>query len=85
MSRLMKDSDPLLTRRRILRGAGGLIAAAAVPATPTTGTTASAFPLRQTSAPSSQTVFHFNAANAGTSMQNLESGYQLQLSLRYSF
>jgi len=40
---------------------------------------------RQTSGPSSQTVFHFNAANAGTSTQNLESGYQLQLSLRYSF
>src|SRR5438034_2121766 len=54
MSRLMKDSDPLLTRRRILRGAGGLIAAAAVPATPTTGTTASAFPLRQTSTLSSK-------------------------------
>jgi len=41
--------------------------------------------VRQTSGPSSQTVFHFNAANAGTSTQNLESGYQLQLSLRYSF
>lgn len=39
----------------------------------------------QTSGPDSQPVFHFDAANAGTSTRNLESGYQLQLSLRYSF
>jgi hypothetical protein len=32
-----------------------------------------------------QPVFHFDVANAGSSTQNLESGYQLQLSLRYSF
>jgi 2-methylcitrate dehydratase PrpD len=50
----MKDDNPLLTRRRILQSAGGLIAAA-VPATPTTGTTASALPLQQGSvAPSSR-------------------------------
>ena len=39
----------------------------------------------QTSGPLSQPVFHFDAATAGMSTQNLESGYQLQLSLRYSF
>jgi hypothetical protein len=39
----------------------------------------------QTSGTATQPVFHFNAANAGSSTQNLESGYQLQLSLRYSF
>jgi hypothetical protein len=39
----------------------------------------------QTSGTTTQSVFHFNAANAGTSTQNIESGYQLQLSLRYSF
>jgi hypothetical protein len=39
----------------------------------------------QTSGTGTQPVFQFNAANAGTSTQNLESGYQLQLSLRYSF
>jgi hypothetical protein len=33
----------------------------------------------------SQPVFHFDAASAGSSTQNLESGYQLQLSVRYSF
>jgi hypothetical protein len=41
--------------------------------------------VRQTAGPSPQPVFYFNAATAGTSTQNLESGYQLQLSLRYSF
>ena len=41
--------------------------------------------LGQTSGTPSQPVFQFNPANAGTSAQNLESGYQLQLSLRYSF
>ena len=39
----------------------------------------------QTSGTAPQPVFHFDAANAGTSTQNLESGYQLQLSLRYNF
>jgi hypothetical protein len=39
----------------------------------------------QTTGSPSQPVFHFNAAYAATSTQNLESGYQLQLSLRYSF
>jgi hypothetical protein len=39
----------------------------------------------QTSGTGTQPVFQFNAANAGTSTQNLESGYQLQFSLRYSF
>ena len=39
----------------------------------------------QTSGTASQPIFHFDAASAGTSTQNLESGYQLQLSLRYSF
>ena len=39
----------------------------------------------QTSGASAQPVFHFDAAAAGTTTQNLESGYQLQLSLRYSF
>lgn len=39
----------------------------------------------QTSGPAPQPVFHFNAATAGNNTQNLESGYQLQLSLRYSF
>jgi hypothetical protein len=39
----------------------------------------------QTSGTPSQPIFHFDATNAGTSTQNLESGYQLQLSLRYSF
>jgi hypothetical protein len=39
----------------------------------------------QTSGTASQPVFRFDAANAGTSTQNLESGYQFQLSLRYSF
>jgi len=34
---------------------------------------------------SPQPVFHFDAGSAATSTQNLESGYQLQLSLRYSF
>lgn len=41
--------------------------------------------VRQTVGPAPQPVFHFDAASAGTSTQNLESGYQLQLSLRYSF
>lgn len=41
--------------------------------------------VRQTLGTAPQPVFHFDAANAGTSTQNLESGYQLQLSLRYSF
>ena len=41
--------------------------------------------VRQTTGTATQPVFHFHAANAGTSTQNLESGYQLQLSLRYSF
>jgi hypothetical protein len=40
---------------------------------------------RQTTGASPQPVFHFDAASAGTSTQNLESGYQLQLSLRYNF
>jgi hypothetical protein len=39
----------------------------------------------QTLGTAPQPVFRFDAANAGTSTQNLESGYQLQLSLRYSF
>jgi len=39
----------------------------------------------QTSALSPQPVFFFDASAAGTSTQNLESGYQLQLSLRYRF
>jgi TonB-dependent receptor-like protein/carboxypeptidase family protein len=39
----------------------------------------------QTTGTAAQPVFRFDAANAGTSTQNLESGYQLQLSLRYSF
>jgi hypothetical protein len=39
----------------------------------------------QTAGPATQPTFHFDAAKAGTSTQNLESGYQLQLSLRYSF
>lgn len=39
----------------------------------------------QTSGTAPQPVFHFDAASAGTSTQNIESGYQLQLSLRYSF
>jgi carboxypeptidase family protein/TonB-dependent receptor-like protein len=39
----------------------------------------------QTSGTATQPIFHFTAATAGTSTQNLESGYQLQLSLRYSF
>ena len=39
----------------------------------------------QTSGAAPQPVFHFDAANAGASTQNLESGYQLQLSLRYNF
>jgi hypothetical protein len=41
--------------------------------------------VRQTSGTAPQPVFHFDAANAGTSTRNLESGYQLQLSLRYNF
>ena len=41
--------------------------------------------MRQTAGAAPQPVFQFNAANVGTSTQNLESGYQLQLSLRYSF
>jgi 2-methylcitrate dehydratase PrpD len=48
----MKDDNPLLTRRRILQGAGGLIAAAAVP---TAEMTTSALALQQASvAPSSR-------------------------------
>ncbi len=39
----------------------------------------------QTFGTSTQPIFYFDAASAGTSTQNLESGYQLQLSLRYSF
>jgi hypothetical protein len=39
----------------------------------------------QTQGTSPQPIFTFDAANAGTSTQNLESGYQVQLSLRYSF
>jgi carboxypeptidase family protein/TonB-dependent receptor-like protein len=39
----------------------------------------------QTAGPATQPTFQFDAAKAGTSTQNLESGYQLQLSLRYSF
>ena len=41
--------------------------------------------IRQTAGAASQPVFHFDPASAGASTQNLESGYQLQLSLRYSF
>lgn len=39
----------------------------------------------QTRDASPQPVFTFDAANAGTSTKNLESGYQVQLSMRYSF
>ena len=39
----------------------------------------------QTAGTATQPTFYFDAAKAGTSTQNLESGYQLQLSLRYSF
>jgi hypothetical protein len=39
----------------------------------------------QTSGVSPQPIFSFDAATAGTSTRNVESGYQLQLSLRYSF
>jgi hypothetical protein len=39
----------------------------------------------QTSGTSPQPVFRFDPASARASTQNLESGYQLQLSLRYSF
>lgn len=39
----------------------------------------------QTSGALVQPVFTFDVRRAGTSTQNLESGYQLQLSLRYSF
>jgi TonB-dependent receptor-like protein/carboxypeptidase family protein len=41
--------------------------------------------VRPTLGNATQRVFHFDAASAGTSTQNLESGYQLQFSLRYSF
>jgi hypothetical protein len=41
--------------------------------------------IRYTSGTSAQPVFRFVRASAGTSTRNLESGYQLQLSLRYSF
>jgi hypothetical protein len=41
--------------------------------------------VRQTSDASPQPLFAFNAATAGTGTRNVESGYQLQLSLRYSF
>lgn len=39
----------------------------------------------QTSGAHPQPIFHFDPANAGTNTRNLESGYQLQFSLRYSF
>lgn len=39
----------------------------------------------QTLGTSTQPIFYFNAASAGASTENLESAYQLQLSLRYSF
>jgi hypothetical protein len=39
----------------------------------------------QTQGSAPQPLFHFDAASAGTNTQNLESGYQLQLSLRYGF
>ena len=39
----------------------------------------------QTTGTAAQPVFRFDAASAGSSTQNLESGYQVQLSLRYSF
>jgi hypothetical protein len=39
----------------------------------------------QTQGIAPQPLFHFDATNAGSSTQNLESGYQLQLSLRYNF
>jgi 2-methylcitrate dehydratase PrpD len=45
-----KEDDPTLTRRRMLQGAGGLIAAAALPSV---GTNASGLPLRQVSTPGS--------------------------------
>lgn len=40
---------------------------------------------RQSRSTPTQPVFSFDAASAAASTQNLESGYQLQLSLRYSF
>jgi hypothetical protein len=39
----------------------------------------------QTSGVSPQPIFSFDPATAGTSTRNVESGYQLQLSLRYGF
>ena len=39
----------------------------------------------QTSAPNGRPMFRFNAEDAGYSTRNLESGYQLQFSLRYTF
>jgi hypothetical protein len=39
----------------------------------------------QTSGLSPQPIFSFDPVTAGTSTRNVESGYQLQLSLRYSF
>ena len=39
----------------------------------------------QTNTKPSAPIFHFNADAAGGSTRNLESGYQLQLSMRYSF
>ncbi|HEY0241260.1 MAG TPA: hypothetical protein VGC52_01220, partial [Gemmatimonadaceae bacterium] len=39
----------------------------------------------QTSGVRGQPIFHFDAGQAGMNTQNLESGYQLQFSLRYSF
>jgi len=39
----------------------------------------------QTPGLSPQPIFSFDPATAGTSTRNVESGYQLQLSLRYSF
>ena len=41
--------------------------------------------VRQTSDASPQPVFAFDAETAGSNTRNVESGYQLQLSLRYSF
>ena len=41
--------------------------------------------VRQSPGVAPQPVFRFDAATARPSTQNLESGYQLQLSLRYSF
>jgi hypothetical protein len=39
----------------------------------------------QTSGPGARPMFRFNADQPGNSTRNVESGYQLQVSLRYSF